>query len=120
MHLAHLPDLMPGTDHHYKELSEVFGTETDESARPSLKTGKDRSAKMPFNVVKQHATNTNLLLECAECNKPRLDWFSQQKNYLQPKRNRSTMRCQTCYALVVQHCCSSKTQIIKTINSFQF
>ena len=63
---------MPGTDHHYKEFLEVFGRETDESARPSLKTGKDRNAKIPFNVVKQHATNTNLLLECAECNKLRL------------------------------------------------
>ena len=31
---------MPGTDHH-KEFSEVCGRETDESARPSLKTGKD-------------------------------------------------------------------------------
>ena len=68
--LAHLPDPMPGTYHHYKEFSEVFSRDTGESARSSLKTGKDRSAKIPFNVVKQHATNTNLLLECAECNKP--------------------------------------------------
>ena len=107
---------MPGTGH-YKEFSEVFGRETDESARLSLKTSKDQSAKIPFNVVKQHATNTNLLLEWEEYNKSRLVFSA--RNYPQPKRNRSTVRCQTCYTLVVQHYWSSKTQIIKTINIFQ-
>ena len=39
---------------------------------PSLKTSKDRGSKVPFNVVKQHATNTGITIECAECSKPRL------------------------------------------------
>ena len=39
---------------------------------PSLKTSKNRGSKVPFNVVKQHATNTGITIECAECSKPPL------------------------------------------------
>ena len=39
---------------------------------PSLKTSKDRGSKVPFNVVKQHATITGITIKCAECSKPRL------------------------------------------------
>ena len=56
----------------YKPFKEVFKTETDESAMPSLKTLKDRSHKIPFNPAKQHATSTMLTVKCAECSKPRL------------------------------------------------
>ena len=43
-----------------------------EAAMPSLKTSKDRGCKVPLNVIKQHATNTGITIECAECSKPRL------------------------------------------------
>ena len=57
---------------HYKSFTEVFGTEMDENAIPSLKTGKGQSHGMPFNPVKQHATNTNIFVVCTECNNPHL------------------------------------------------
>ena len=70
--LNHLRDPIPGTDDHYKEFSEVFGTETTEGAMPSLKTSKDCGHKIPFNPVKQHASSTSLIIDCNECSKPRL------------------------------------------------
>ena len=70
--LDHLPDPTPDDATHYKRFSKVFGTQTTEAAMPSLKTSKDHDSKVPFNVVKQHATNTGITIECAECSKPRL------------------------------------------------
>ena len=67
--LDHLPDPTPDDAKHYKRFGEVFGTQTTEAAMPSLKTSKDRGSKVPFNVVKQNATNTGITIEC---NKPRL------------------------------------------------
>ena len=50
--LGHLPDPTPSSDDlHYKLFQEVFKTETDESAMPSLKTLKDHGHKIPFNPV---------------------------------------------------------------------
>ena len=70
--LNHLLDPIPGTDDHYKEFNEVFGTETTEGAMPSLKTSKDCGHKIQFNPVKQHASNTGLIIDCNECSKLRL------------------------------------------------
>ena len=43
---------MPNVDNqYYKDFAKVFGTKTDESAMPSLKTIKDRGAKIPFNAT---------------------------------------------------------------------
>ena len=39
---------------------------------PSLASMPSRNPQMPFTPVKQHATNTNLVIECVECSKPRL------------------------------------------------
>ena len=71
--LNHLPDPIPGTDDHYKDISEVFGTEATEGAMPSLKTSKDHGHKIPFNTVKQNASKTGLIIDCNKCSKPRLD-----------------------------------------------
>ena len=76
--LNHLPDPIPGTDDHYKEFSEAFGNETTEEAMSSLKTSKDRRHKIPFNPVKQHASNTGLIIECNECSKPRLVYIAKR------------------------------------------
>ena len=70
--LNHLPDLTPDDPTHFKRFSKVFGTQTTEAAMPSLKTSKDHGSKVPFNVVKQHATNTGITIECTECSKPPL------------------------------------------------
>ena len=71
-HLDHIPDPTPDNAMHYKRFSKVFGTQTTEAAMPSSKTSKDCGSKVPFNVVKQHATNTDITIECGECSKPRL------------------------------------------------
>ena len=68
--LDHLPDPTPDDATHYKRFSEVLGTQTMEAAMPSLETSKDHGSKVPFNVVKQHATNTGITIKCAECSKP--------------------------------------------------
>ena len=39
---------------------------------PSLKTPKDRGHRIPFKLIKQHASNTGLIIDCNECSKPRL------------------------------------------------
>ena len=70
--LNHLPDPTPGTNDHYKQFSEVFGTKPTEGATASPKTSKDREHKIPFNPDKQHASNTGLIIECNECSKLRL------------------------------------------------
>ena len=70
--LHHLPDPILTTDDHYKEFSDVFGTETTQGAMPSLKTSKDRGHKTPFNPVKIHASNTGLIIDCNKCCKPQL------------------------------------------------
>ena len=44
----------------------------------SLKTSKDRRHKIPFNPVKQHASNTGLIIECNECSKPRLVYIAKR------------------------------------------
>ena len=54
---------------------------------PSLKTLKDRGHKIPFNPAKQHAANTLLTVECAECSEPRIVYAarkisaSEKKNF---------------------------------------
>ena len=70
--LNHLPDPTPCDDQHYKAFEEVYGTETNETHMPSLKTVKNRKHNIPFNPLQQHAVNTRLTLECAECDKPRI------------------------------------------------
>ena len=70
--LDHIPDPTPDDAMHYKRFSEVFRTQTMKAAMPSSKTSKDCGSKVPFNVVKQHATNTGITIECGECSKPRL------------------------------------------------
>ena len=68
--LNHLPDPIPGADNHYKEFSKVFGTKTTEGTMPSLKTGhKDRGHKIPFNLVKQHGSNTGLAIATNAANR---------------------------------------------------
>ena len=53
----------------------------------SLKTLKVCGHKIPFNPAKQHAANTMLTVECAECSKPHLAYAarkisaSEKKNF---------------------------------------
>lgn len=85
--LHRLPDPVPGDDLHYKSFEELYGTETTENHRPSsmntkMKTKKDKKGKhsMPFSPSAVRAKNVGVIVNCIECEKPRL--YSVQKNSL--------------------------------------
>ena len=58
---------------------------------PSLKTKKDRGAKIPINAVKQYAANKNLVLEYAECSTSRLVFFAKKLSVAEKKAFTRTM-----------------------------
>ncbi|XP_013398525.1 uncharacterized protein LOC106165000 [Lingula anatina] len=67
--LNNFPDpVLDSTGEHYKPFSEVYGSETDESARPSLKVSRTTGHGMPFTP---NAENTRGVVKCLDCNKPR-------------------------------------------------
>ncbi len=82
--LHHLPDPVPGEDLHYKSFEELYGTQTMEDHRPSLKDAKakkkDTTKKhsMPFYPSAIRAKNVGVIVNCVECEKPRL-LFSSKK-----------------------------------------
>jgi hypothetical protein len=84
----HLPDLEPEEDMHYKSFEELYGKETTENHRPSLKNtkmkmkGKMVSTRvkhtMPFCPSAARAKNVGITVSCIKCEKPRL-LFSAKK-----------------------------------------
>ena len=84
--LHHLPDPVPGEDMHYKSFEDLYGTQTTEVHRPSIKDAKSKGkmkitrAKhtMPFCPSAARAKNVGITVSCAECEKPRL-LFSAKK-----------------------------------------
>ena len=66
--ISFLPDPVPQDDGHYKKFKDVFGTETTEDHRPSLQKRHYREKSVPFPVSVQHARNTNMVVQCEECN----------------------------------------------------
>src|SRR6266540_3540866 len=86
--LHHLPDPVPGEDLHYKSFEELYGKQTTEDHRPSLKNAKIKTkgkmkitkAKhtMPFCPSAARAKNVGVTVNCIECEKPRL-LFSAKK-----------------------------------------
>ena len=103
--LNHLPDPIPGADNHYKEFSKVFGTKATEGTMPSLKAGhKDRGHKIPFNPVKQHGSNTGLIIDCNECSKPRLVYTAKRLTEAEKKSFNRVMNdmMYTCGAILVE------------------
>ncbi|GET04088.1 uncharacterized protein LOC105326236 [Rhizophagus clarus] len=86
--LHRLPDPQPGEDMHYKSFEELYGKETTEDHRPSLKNNKTKTkgkmkfirAKhtMPFCPSAARAKNVGITVNCVECEKPRL-LFSAKK-----------------------------------------
>ena len=71
--LHHLPDLEPSkiNESHYKIFGEIYGTKISEKFLPSEAINK-RSHCIPFNLLKQHANNTQIFIKCHYCNKPYL------------------------------------------------
>src|SRR5256885_13251002 len=86
--LHYLPDPVPGEDLHYKSFDELYGIQTTESYRPSFKnaktTKKDKMTttkvkhSMPFCPSAIRAKNVGVVVNCVECEKPRL-LFSTKK-----------------------------------------
>ncbi|XP_066928996.1 uncharacterized protein [Clytia hemisphaerica] len=71
------PELKPGEEH-YKPLSEMYGKVTTDN-RPSLKARPpNKRKKIGFSPSQQHAKNTDMMMQCDECNKWRLI-FSKKK-----------------------------------------
>uniref|UniRef100_U9T5Z8 Uncharacterized protein n=1 Tax=Rhizophagus irregularis (strain DAOM 181602 / DAOM 197198 / MUCL 43194) TaxID=747089 RepID=U9T5Z8_RHIID len=83
-----LPDPVPGEDLHYKSFEELYGKQTTENYRPSLKNVKTKAKgekkitkgkhTMPFCPSAAHAKNIGVVVNCVECEKPRL-LFSAKK-----------------------------------------
>ena len=67
-----LPDPVPDSDGHYKPFDTVYGTNTSEEHCPSLQKYPSQSKTLPFVASIQHAHNTNLMLQCQECDMWRL------------------------------------------------
>ena len=59
-----LPDPIPGEEGHYKEFSEVYGTTTTESYRPSLQKKSKKAKTLPFASSLRHVNNVDMMLEC--------------------------------------------------------
>ena len=84
--LYRLPDPEPGEDMHYKSFEELYGKETTENHRPSLKNtklkkkDKTKSSKhtMPFCPSAARAKNVGIIVNCVKCEKPCL-LFSAKK-----------------------------------------
>ena len=78
--LHHLPDPEPSeiNEGHYKTFDEIYRTETSEKYLPSKNITSKKSPGIPFNALKQHANNTQIVIKCYYCNKPRLI-FSKSK-----------------------------------------
>lgn len=74
--LCHIPQPTPGEDGHYKPFNEVFGSETTEKYRPSYKgpslKAKRTRRKLPYYGGVQHVRNSQLMVQCSECNMWRL------------------------------------------------
>eukprot|EP00111_Clytia_hemisphaerica_P022406 TCONS_00065858-protein len=76
--LPFLPDPQLGANGHYKPFKDMYGKVTKDS-RPSLNARpKNTRKKLNFSPSKQHAKNTDTMLQCEECDKWRLV-FSKKK-----------------------------------------
>ncbi|UZO09453.1 uncharacterized protein OCT59_029676 [Rhizophagus irregularis] len=72
-----LPDPVPGEDLHYKSFEELYGKQTTENYRPSLKNVKTKAKgekkitkgkhTMPFCPSAACAKNVGVVVNCVEC-----------------------------------------------------
>ena len=79
--MHHLPDLIPklycGS---YKTFEELYGTETTEEFRPSIKKLTKESQGMGFSPSAQHAKNVGTVIQCGECDKWRVLYSKSKLN----------------------------------------
>ena len=70
--LHHLPDLQPRGSDHYNDFESLYGTDTSEVHRPSLQSKRIKGHDVPFSPSTQHAKNSGIVINCTECQKPRV------------------------------------------------
>ncbi len=68
---------MPGEEEQYKAFREVYGTDTNESHRPSLEK-KSTVKTLLFSSTIRHIQNADIMPECEQCGRWRL-LYSQYK-----------------------------------------
>ena len=73
-----LPDPMPGMDGHYKSFSDLYGSSTNESHRPSLQKRSNKKKTLPFASSLRHVKNVDMMLECEQCGSWRLLYCEQK------------------------------------------
>ncbi|POG73099.1 hypothetical protein GLOIN_2v1828214, partial [Rhizophagus irregularis DAOM 181602=DAOM 197198] len=77
------PDPIPSLDgKKYKSFEELYGQETSEEYRPSLKDKKNSNNEMGFKPSAQCCKNVGTLIQCGECDKWRVI-YSKSKLALQ-------------------------------------
>ena len=64
--------IISGEDGHYKSFEDVYGTETTEEHRPSLKEKASLGHQIPISPSAQTAKTVQKTLKCTECDKPRV------------------------------------------------
>ncbi|CAB5380292.1 unnamed protein product [Rhizophagus irregularis] len=74
--LANFPDLVPGNKNHYMSFKEIYGKETNEKHRPSLKSKSNNnttnSNDLQLKPTQQYVRNVGQCVLCIKCNRPRV------------------------------------------------
>ena len=70
------PDPLPGSDGHYLSFSDVYGSQTSEEHRPTLRKKSSKQKTLPFHGKLQHVKNANITTECEECG----NWFMLERS----------------------------------------
>lgn len=71
------PDPVPGEEDHYVPFNEVYGSQTSEEHRPSMKKRSQKQHTLPFHGKLQHVKNADIVVECEECGMWRLVYAKQ-------------------------------------------
>ncbi|XP_053405192.1 uncharacterized protein LOC123536040 [Mercenaria mercenaria] len=84
--LHFLPDPIPDGDNHYKPFNEVYGTETVDNHRPSLKlrpelSDRDKKHKSLFVAAKVRG-----YVQCFDCGKRRVVYAAKKFTYIEQQR----------------------------------
>ncbi|CAB3998966.1 Hypothetical predicted protein [Paramuricea clavata] len=70
--VSSLPFPVPAGDGHYRPFEEVYKTITEENRPSKVTRPKTTRANLPFSPSVQHAQNTDVMVQCTECEKWRL------------------------------------------------
>jgi hypothetical protein len=92
-------NLFLGEDGHYKPFDELYGSETTEEHRPSLKkTVQSGGHLTPFSPSGQTAKTVKCVFVCAECDKPRVVYAA---NKLSREETENLERIKNLFSILV-------------------